>query len=121
MTNERIGATHGTPEIGPINQGVKRGLAPKEVRKCEPRIQGLGLYGVETCRVHRHRYQTPLNLLIYRRLFGDYERVTDFAALVPEVCPSLITVARHGEGNWCQESVLRTYFRKLPQKPKMLR
>ncbi len=25
----------------------------------------------------RHRYQTPLNLLIYRSPFGNYERVTD--------------------------------------------
>ncbi len=37
----------------------------------------LGLYGVEICRGQRYRYQTPLNLLIYRSPFGNYERVTD--------------------------------------------
>ncbi len=77
MTNERIGATHVIPEIGPINQGVKRGLVPKSVRKGMPRIQSLGLYGVETSWIHRHRSQTPLNLLIYRSPFGSYERDPD--------------------------------------------
>jgi hypothetical protein len=38
----------------------------------------LGLYGVETCRGQRNRYQTPRNLLIYRGPFGNYVRVTDF-------------------------------------------
>ena len=40
-------------------------------------MQDVGLYGVKTCWVQCHRYQTPLNLLIYRGLFGNYERVTD--------------------------------------------
>ena len=40
-------------------------------------MQDSGLYGVEACRGQRYRYQTPLNLLIYRGLFGNYERVTD--------------------------------------------
>ena len=40
-------------------------------------MHDLGLYGVETCRSQRHRYQTPLNLLIYRIPFGNYGRVTD--------------------------------------------
>ncbi len=46
----RIGDTHVVPEICPINQGVKRGLAPNDVRKGKPRMHDLGLYGVETCR-----------------------------------------------------------------------
>ncbi len=41
-------------------------------------MQDLELYGVETCRGQRYRYQTPLNLLIYRSPFGNYGRVTDF-------------------------------------------
>ncbi len=40
-------------------------------------MQDLGLYRVEICRGQRIRYQTPLNLLIYRGPFGNYERVTD--------------------------------------------
>ena len=36
------------------------------------------LYGVESCRDQRNRYQTPLNLLIYKRSYGNYERVTDW-------------------------------------------
>ena len=72
-----IGATHVVPEIGPINQGVERGLEPNEPQLGKPRIQDLGLYGVETFRGQRYRYQTPLNLLIYRSLFGNDERVTD--------------------------------------------
>ncbi len=43
-----------------------------------PRLQDLGLYGVETCRGQRYRCQTPLNLLIYRGPFGNYVRVTYF-------------------------------------------
>ena len=73
----RIGDTHVVPEIGPRNQQVKRGLAPNYVRKGKPRMQDWGLYGVETCRGQRYRYQTPLNLLIYRSPFGNYGRVTD--------------------------------------------
>jgi len=41
-------------------------------------VHDLGLYGVETCRGQRHRYQTPLNLLIYKSPFGNDVRVTDF-------------------------------------------
>ena len=74
---QSIGATHVVPEIGPIKQGVERGLAPNELQLGKPRIQDLGLYGVETFRGQRYRYQTPLNLLIYRSLFGNDERVTD--------------------------------------------
>jgi len=37
----------------------------------------LGLYGVETFRSRAVRFQTPLNLLMDRRLFGSYGRVTD--------------------------------------------
>ena len=40
-------------------------------------MHDLGLYGVETCRGQRYRYQTPLKLLIYTGPFGNYERVTD--------------------------------------------
>ncbi len=43
----------------------------------KPRMQDLGLYGVESCRCERYRYQTPRNLLIYRSPFGNNERVTD--------------------------------------------
>ena len=51
-------------------------------RKGKPRLRDLGLYGVETCRRQRHRYQTPRNLLIYRSLFGNYVRVTDLFFLL---------------------------------------
>ncbi len=51
---KRIGATHVVPEIGPINQGFKRGLAPNELRKGKPGLQDLGLYGVESCRGQLH-------------------------------------------------------------------
>ena len=37
------GDTHVIPEIGPINQGVKRGLAPNSVRKGKLRSPDLGL------------------------------------------------------------------------------
>ncbi len=40
-------------------------------------MQDLGLDGVETCWGQRYRYQTPLNLLIYRGPFGNYGRVTE--------------------------------------------
>ncbi len=40
-------------------------------------MHDVGLYGVETCRGQCYRYQTPRNLLIYRGLFGNYERGTD--------------------------------------------
>ena len=40
-----VGATHVVPELGPINQGVKRGLAPNEVRKGRSRMQDLGFTG----------------------------------------------------------------------------
>ncbi len=40
-------------------------------------MHDVGLYGVETCRGQRYRYQTPLNLLIYKRSFGNSERGTD--------------------------------------------
>ena len=40
-------------------------------------MQDLGFYRVEICRGQRIRYQTPLNLLIYRGPFGNDERVTD--------------------------------------------
>ena len=40
-------------------------------------MQDVGLSGGETCRGQCHRYQTPLNLLIYKGSFGNYERVTD--------------------------------------------
>jgi len=40
-------------------------------------MQDLRLYGVETYRGQRHRYQTALKLLIYRGPFGNYGRVTD--------------------------------------------
>ena len=33
--------------------------------------------GIKTCRGRRHRYQTLLNLLIYKGSFGNYVRVTD--------------------------------------------
>ncbi len=33
--------------------------------------------GIKTCRGQRYRYQTPLNLLIYKSPFGNYVRVTD--------------------------------------------
>ena len=46
-------------------------------------MRDLGLYGVETCRDPRYRYQTPRNLLIYRSRFGNYERVTDSPGLIP--------------------------------------
>jgi len=53
-------------------------------------MHDLGLYGVETFRGQRYRYQTPLNLLIYRSLFGNYGRVTDSYLSEPiklaEVC-----------------------------------
>ncbi len=74
---QRIGDTLVIPENGPINQGLERTLAPKEPYLGKPSIQDLGLDGVETCRGQRYRYQTPLNLLIYRSSFGNYERVTD--------------------------------------------
>jgi len=45
----RVGDTHVVPEVVPINQGVKRSLAPNEDRKGKPRMRDLGLYGVETC------------------------------------------------------------------------
>ena len=72
----RIGDTHVVPEIGPINQGFKRGLAPNELRKGKPRTQELRLYGVKTCRGQRYRYQTSLKLLICKGLFANYGRVT---------------------------------------------
>jgi hypothetical protein len=41
-------------------------------------MQDVGLYGgSRPARVGAIRYQTPLNLLIDRSLFGNYERVTD--------------------------------------------
>ena len=40
-------------------------------------MQDLRLYGVEPCPGQRYRYQTCLNLLIYKGPFGNYERVTD--------------------------------------------
>jgi hypothetical protein len=42
----------------------------------------VGLYGVETCRGQCYRYQTPLNLLIYKSPFGNDERVTDSVSLI---------------------------------------
>ena len=40
-------------------------------------MQNLEFYGVKSFQGQRYRYQTPRNLLIYRGLFGEYERVTD--------------------------------------------
>ncbi len=60
------------------------------------RIQDLGLYGVESCRGQRHRYQTPLNLLIYSSPFGKHGRVTDSVVLLvlgSAVC-GLLSVGR---------------------------
>ena len=39
-------------------------------------MQDLGLCGVESYRGKRHRYQAPLNVLIFKSPFGNYERVT---------------------------------------------
>ena len=39
-------------------------------------MQDVRLCGAETCRGQYHRYQTPLNLLIDKGHFGNYERVT---------------------------------------------
>ena len=39
-------------------------------------IQDLGLCGVESYQGQRPRYQTSLNVLIYKSPFGNYERVT---------------------------------------------
>ena len=39
-------------------------------------MQDLGLCGLESYQGQRHRYQTPLNVLIYKSPFGNYERVT---------------------------------------------
>jgi hypothetical protein len=40
-------------------------------------MHDVGFYGVETCRGQCYRYQTPLNLLMYKGPFGNYERGTD--------------------------------------------
>jgi len=49
-------------------------------------MHDLGLYGTETCRGQRYRYQAPLNLLIYRSLFGNCERATDS---FPDIFPAV--------------------------------
>ncbi len=60
-------------------------------------MHDLGLCGVETCRGHRHRYQTPLKLLIYRCPFGNYGRVTDYVGML--VCLLLMLRLEGVEGN----------------------
>ena len=59
-------------------------------------MHDLGLYGVASCRGQRHRYQTPLNLLICRSPFGNDGPVTDSPILRPfeEIQP---TFSRDGK------------------------
>ena len=46
-------------------------------------MQDLELCGVESYRGKRHRYQAPLNVLIYKSPFGNYERVTVTNSIKP--------------------------------------